>query len=611
MKILKKSLFFFFLIILFICFSKSVYADSNFSTDYNVTYLIYDNSNTRVTINVTLTNLTAKYYSPSYKISVGFKNINNVSGYDANGKLNIGLSTSASGTDLSFDFNKAVTGLNNQQNFSVGFDTNEVAQSIGNVWDVNIPGISPASNFSSFNSTIIYPSFLGKPAFIKPNIPGKQALGNQISFSKDELGKSGISLAFGAEQIYEFNLKYHLKNPNLFPIRTEIALPPNTNYQDVLINSIYPQPVNVKLDTDGNWLAEYILSPSQLLNIVVNGKAKVMLDGRGEILTLENQANYLKSQKYWEVKDSNIQSKANNLKSAEQIYQFVLATLNYDFNRVVGKKPRLGAAKILSDPSSAICLEFTDLFIALARANGIPAREIDGFAFTTNSQVRPLSLSEDVLHAWPEYYDYSKNTWVMVDPTWGNTTGGVDYFNTFDFDHITFAIHGTSSIYPVPAGGYKSTANSQKDVEVFLSKDFVPSAKTDININIKNPILFFLGNKGEIKIANLGNAIIDEAKVQIYSQNLKFSKNSFTLSKIPPYGFITLPFEFSNRFSLTSKDEPITIQIGNNNYIKKIKILPFYLNVWFLGGVFVVILIICIFIITKRPGSIPVSQQKK
>ncbi len=30
----------------------------------------------------------------------------------------------------------------------------------------------------------------------------------------------------------------------------------------------------------------------------------------------------------------------------------------------------------------------------------------------------------------------------MIDPTWGATTGGVDYFETLDFDHFAFVVKG-------------------------------------------------------------------------------------------------------------------------------------------------------------------------
>ena len=43
------------------------------------------------------------------------------------------------------------------------------------------------------------------------------------------------------------------------------------------------------------------------------------------------------------------------------------------------------------------------------------------------------------------------NTGKPVDPTWGDTTGGVDYYNFFDLNHIVFAYNGKSSEQPPPA----------------------------------------------------------------------------------------------------------------------------------------------------------------
>ena len=93
-------------------------------------------------------------------------------------------------------------------------------------------------------------------------------------------------------------------------------------------------------------------------------------------------------------------------------------------------------------------MEFTDLFITIARSAGIPAREVNGFAYTENPDIQPLSLVNDVLHAWPEYYDSEKGVWIPVDPTWGSTTGGVDYFSKLDLRHFTFVVHGKDSTKP-------------------------------------------------------------------------------------------------------------------------------------------------------------------
>src|SRR5258707_13577173 len=100
-------------------------------------------------------------------------------------------------------------------------------------------------------------------------------------------------------------------------------------------------------------------------------------------------------------------------------------------------------------------MEFTDLFIAMARAAGIRAREINGYAYTENKDSEPLSLVADVLHSWPEYWDKYNKEWILVDPTWGNTTHGIDFFHKLDLRHFTFVIHGVNSEFPLSPGSYK------------------------------------------------------------------------------------------------------------------------------------------------------------
>lgn len=404
-------------------------------------------------------------------------------------------------------------------------------------------------------------------------------------------------------------MEYHLKNSNLFPIKTEIALPPETNYQNVIINQIIPKPTNVKKDNDGNWLAEYYLSPSKSLIIDVNGKANVMLSGKKDPYS-DNQLNeYLKSRTYWETQSPYIIQASKNLKTAEDIYQFVVGTLSYDYTRTSSGKPRLGASLALSNPNSAVCLEFTDLFIALSRSIGIPTREVDGYAYTKNSQSRPLSIGEDILHAWPEYYDKERQSWIMVDPTWGNTTGGVDYFHTFDFDHLAFVVKGLDSTYPVPAGGYKISGQKRgKDVDVKLSKGFNVMQGFSVNVNISPAILPFLPTKGELIIENTGNSLIKRQEIDVSSKYLKPQQKTAVISDIPPFGFISVPIVFNNTSFLTNEKDTITILVGGKSFTKEVRISPFYVNTWVIGGVIFVIFIIIISLIARRTRRLPISQ---
>ena len=562
----------------------SVFAETNFSTDYNVTYNVLENSSTHVTFDITLTNKTNQYYASSYNIQVGFKNIENVLARDSGGKITPQISKNNDGNNIEITFNDRVVGLDKKLNFSMSFDTKNIAQKSGKIWDINIPGLTEQKAYNSFNVKVIVPKFLGSPSYIKPN--NGKLYDNNLSFTKEELGESGISISFGKEQIYNFSLLYHLKNSNLFPIKTEIALPPSTNYQDVQIDRIDPKPQNVIQDIDGNWLAQYILLPSKKIDVNVTGIVKIMLSPKKEPLSDEELKAYVKEQPYWQISNKEIKDLALKLKTPYAIYQYIVSSLKYDFARVQNNQPRIGALGVLRNPSSAVCLEFTDLFIAIARAAGIPAREINGFAYTQNEKERPLSLVKDVLHAWPEYYDSEIQTWVMVDPTWANTTGGVDYFYTLDFDHFTFVIKGKDSSYPIPAGGYKiSDIQTSKDINVEFGSDFTSQIQT-LTLSEDFAKSHFSGSnvQGNILIKNDTNIISLPQEITITTDFLGPTSQKIYFGKIPPFGFIKIPLKFKKTSLLTNKTDTIKIAINENYIAKEIRISPFILNKWTIGG---------------------------
>jgi transglutaminase-like putative cysteine protease len=611
----KIGYFLFTLILFFSFFTKQVSADSNFSTDYNVTYTINQNAITHVDINANLTNLSTNYYASSYSVAVGFKDVENITAHDAGGAITPKITQTDQGTNIELNFNTRTVGYNVKQNFDIRFDTSEVAQNFNHVWDINIPGIANQADFSSFNVSVIYPSFLGNPAYIKPAPSGINVQnGNQLDFTKQDLGSSGISISFGNFQIYNFNLTYHLANPNYFPISTEIALPPATNYQDVEIDNINQKPTNVKLDSDGNWLAEYSLAPYKKLDVKVSGKVKVYLNPQLEDLSSNQLTEDLQSQTYWESDNPKIAGLAKTLKTPYAIYQYVVKTLNYDYNRVQANSPRLGALQVLNNPNSAVCLEFSDLFIALSRAAGIPAREVEGYGYSNNSRERPLSLVEDVLHAWPEYYDFDKKAWVMVDPTWGNTTSGVDYFNTLDFDHIAFVIQGAASNYPIPAGGYKLlTGKNTKDIDMQIGSTFTQNAPIlNASLEIPDTLIAGLPTDGFIKITNSGRDFIQAQTVLASTNYLEPSNQSFTVKDIPPYGFVSIPISFFKTPFLTNRTDTVKITAGNNTFNKNIRILPFFVNkLVILGGIIFVSLCIIISLVALVLRRLSLFRQRR
>lgn len=66
------------------------------------------------------------------------------------------------------------------------------------------------------------------------------------------------------------------------------------------------------------------------------------------------------------------------------------------------------------DKKAGDCTEHTLLFVTLARAIGIPSREVGGIAYMAGEKIPKMGW-----HAWAEFHDGKQ--WVTADPTWNQT----------------------------------------------------------------------------------------------------------------------------------------------------------------------------------------------
>ncbi len=564
---------------------------SQFSTAYDVAYDVGTDGVTTVTEKVNLRNLTSEYYASEFKLIIGATQIYDLKASDATGPMPVSQQQTGTSTTLSVKFNSQVVGKDKILPWTLQFKSKDFAERTGKVWEVRAPKVS-SGNLESYNLTISVPTSFGDPSLIAPTPKTQTVSGDRmfLTFSKDQLQQSGVSASFGTFQLFDFDLTYHLENTNLVPILTSVALPPDTAYQDVITSRIEPKPENVTVDDDGNYLAWYRLTRGEKLDVKVNGSAKLYTNSKVKNPELPDNLRqaYTKTDKYWEKDNPQIQSKLaeilgtnppqNPTEKARLIYHYVVNTLTYDPGRINDNIERLGAVAILNNPTQAVCMEFTDLFIALARAAGIPTRELDGFAYTSNPTLRPLSFSKDVLHAWPEYWDESKG-WVMVDPTWENTTGGVDYFNKLDLNHFTFAIKGTSSVSPIPAGSYKYPGQDTHDVKVTLSdNDFLGKPQLNVQIENSNPIWAGFPGKVTVKISNLGNSVYPPDSLSVASSKLLIlGGGTQNLGPVAPFG--TASFDFNTRTtSLFDRfNDQIVVSVGSQKFTKDVSIQPFFI----------------------------------
>ena len=510
-------------------FPAFVHAQNEFSVDATVTYNIQDSGKTIVTHDITL---------------------------EKKGQV----------TNIKVSFSDAVVGKGSQRHFSVSYENNSFAVRTGEIWEVSIPRVDETNSFRNYKVILKIPSGFGLEAYVspKPRTSESSDQGRIYTFDIDSVVQTGISAGFGQFQVFSFNLSYHLENPLAKSAQTQIALPPDTAFQKVYIQNINPKPNNVTVDADGNWLATYILSPGLKgrVDVVVSGAVQIFAGYRSFPKPTETElSENLRATDYWQVNDPQIKALAAQLKTPKAIYDYVSTTLKYDFARVQPNVQRMGAVAALQNPDQAICMEFTDLFIALSRAAGIPAREIDGYAYTENPQLQPLGLVADVLHAWPEYYDKDKGVWIPIDPTWASTSGGIDYFNKLDLRHFTFVIHGESSVTPYPPGSYKLGPNPQKDV--YVSFGTLPENRiTNLNVSI-SPVrtLPFLNSIYLVNIGNPGPQALYSIYPSVYFDNKETSRNYVDV--LPP--FSNYQFNIDVPFSLLGKDSPNIIEVRANS----------------------------------------------
>lgn len=546
---------------LFLFFSGSpVRAQNEFSVDTTVKYQVQDSGKTLVTHDISLENNFSTLYATTYTLSLQNVDAQDVKAVDGAGNpIQVDIKKDGDKTSIKVTFPDAVVGKGSKRHFFIAYENNSLAIRTGEVWEVSIPRLADANSFRNYTVQLFIPTSFGLEAYIspQPKSSNQDINGKSYVFGKEQILQTAITAGFGQFQVFSYTLSYHLENPLGRSSTTDISLPPDTAFQKVYFSKIDPKPENVSIDEDGNWIATFSLKARERVDILVTGSVQIFAGFRPfPKPSTQVLSDNLKDTQYWQVNDPKIKALAAQLKTPKAIYEYVTSTLKYDFARVTPNVTRFGAVKALANPTQAICMEYTDLFIAIARAAGIPAREINGYAYTENPELQPLSLVADVLHAWPEYYDKEKGVWIPVDPTWGSTSG-IDYFNKLDLRHFAFVIHGEDSVKPYPPGSYKLGPNPQKDVFVtfgHLPADRVSTPKITAEVTRNIP---FLSLTYSVSVYNPGPAGLYSLYPAVYFDNKQVNRDF--IQTLPPYSKYS--FNVNVPFSLLGKDTPESVKI--------------------------------------------------
>lgn len=541
-------MFFLWLFLFFFTIHFPIYAENDFNINQNIQYQIDQEGDAQVIQEIELTNNLSQVYPKEYQAIISSENIENIFSADKLGNIIQNIEKKNGQTIINLKFNDQNVGKNQKTTFKLNYRLPKLANKKGNTWEISLPeNINNFSNYT-FKTTIFLPNSFGSLSFSSISPQTVISLNNQTEIYFDSVNNKNqkIYLIFGNYQLFDFKFKYFLENTTSDKQTYTIALPPETDNQKIIYRQIEPNPKNIEIDPDGNYLASYTLTPSQKIDINIDGQAKIIHSNLTN--SIINTKEYLKPDTYWETNDPTLTSIASSLSTPKDIYQYVINTLNYK-QQNIDSSFRQGAASSITNPNNALCTEFTDLFVTLSRIKGIPAREVQGFAYSDNVKIKPINVNTDVLHAWPQYYDQQKNSWVSIDPTWGKTTNGIDFFTDLDPNHFAFVFHGLSSTSPLPAGAYKNNQNV-KTVNVEFAKNELKQDQIPLKINsVKNKIF----QTPLIKVQNPNYQTISQLKLSIKKIGVET-----IINHLPPLSSIEIPIQSK---SLLSYILPINYKI--------------------------------------------------
>jgi transglutaminase-like putative cysteine protease len=553
----------------------------DFTRTLNLTYTVLESGQTRVKYEVRLKNNLSTVYAKQYALTLNSTDVSEIEVRDADGKaLPWEQDDRANQTSImvKLDQNGKVIGRDKERLFTISYLSQDAASIYGRVLEVSVPRLAAPLDYAQYNVVLNVPAKFGPPSLVEParyTFDSVEGLG-VLRFTN--VGQeSGISALFGDSQTYDLRLTYHVANTAQNIGVVQVALPPDNRYQRIVYRSLVPAPERITLDPDGNWIAEFRVAGQAKQSIVAEAQITALARPQSPLPVVNPskpgqglfgaEVDYLRSTGYWPANQVAIKALAQQYQTPLAIYQYVVDALQYNYRRFQQSdaRIRLGAAGALADPANAVCLEFADLFIAIARSAGIPARRATGYAVTENNRLRPLSLVADVLHAWPEYYDQQQNAWVAVDPTWADTTGGVDYFSKLDLRHLTFAVQGQNDELPYPAGLYKVEGEEQKDVQVELADEVLePGQKLTVTQKpsiiprwgLPKREIFVITNETGAARYNMAIAVGVDGPVSL------LSSAKVQLPVLLPYESYELAVELSGTSWLTPQSATLNLYLG-------------------------------------------------
>jgi transglutaminase-like putative cysteine protease len=170
-------------------------------------------------------------------------------------------------------------------------------------------------------------------------------------------------------------------------------------------------PFKLLADEDGNQVLHFSFENlAPYASRIITIKAKLLLASSANPVHAEPGASDLKPEKYVESNHPSMRQVADKLKQSDTdttidaMFRWVASHVRYS-----GYADQERGALYALEEKKGDCTEYMDLFAALCRANGIPARRIGGYICPESTVLKARDY-----HNWVEFYE--GGTWQIADP---------------------------------------------------------------------------------------------------------------------------------------------------------------------------------------------------
>jgi len=297
------------------------------------------------------------------------------------------------------------------------------------------------------------PSFLVK----RQSAEGIQLSGEMLGVSSEEHYYLDVQMA---DTVVHYNVTYEYTFTNegsKTENSGEFTVPGSLEWesQEVLHEDCTPPPDSISIDESGNRGYKFVMDPIDpggqktiTMHVLLRIRLSPDYDEYYSVQLEDIPSNllqYTTADTYWEVDDPTIISLSKNLTEGEigvinkvrAIHDFVVDNIEYDYEKyekiLSGEETEKYGAITTHNLRMGVCSDYSDLFVTLCRASGIPALVVTGFVYKNDGQFSQAANA----HGWAEVF-IPEYGWLPVDPTW-------NLFGKLEGRHISELIKRDSS----------------------------------------------------------------------------------------------------------------------------------------------------------------------